>query len=97
MTPPDWMIINATRYALAHLTHGASETAQWLIENWDELDGVVKSQLRSDIEAELRQDDAAIQEGSTRRSVAMEFDRREWEKVRALWEPSAGREEDRHG
>ena len=95
MTPPDWMIVNATRYALAHMTHEASETAQWLIENWDELSGIVKSQLRSDIETELQQDDVAIQEGSIRRSVAMEFDRREWERVRALWEPLSDHEGDR--
>ena len=92
MIPPDWMIINATRYALAHMTHEVSETAQWLVENWDELNGVVKSQLRNDIEAELRRDDAAIQEGSFRRSVAMEIDRREWENVRELWQPLRGRE-----
>ena len=94
MTPPDWMIINAVRYALAHTTYEEGQATEWLVENWDELNGVVKSQLRNDIETELRQDDAAIQEGSFRRSVAMKIDRREWEKVRELWEPLDGREGD---
>ena len=92
MTPPDWMIINAVRYALTHTTYEEGQATAWLVENWDELNGVVKSQLRNDIESELRRDDAAMQEGGFRRSVAMKIDRREWEKVRELWEPLPGRE-----
>ncbi len=72
---PDWMIIDATRYALGRRTYQVSVTCEWLLANWTEVPEDAREIIQRDIEEAFRR----------RGGTGDPYDRAEWDKVRALW------------
>lgn len=71
---PDFLIVNAVRYAIGRRSVVTSDTADWLRANWSSLPDAVQAWIRSDVEEAFKRDD-----------LGDDCDRREWEKVRELW------------
>jgi hypothetical protein len=94
---PDFMVIGSFRYCLGRMTYVVRECANWLCQNWDDLNDNVKALIERELESEFRRDDRARERGETGvgfgRSLplGMDCDRDEWERVRALYRH--GREE----
>lgn len=81
---PDWLIINATRYALSRQTYIVADTTDWLLEHWEKLPGRARATIRNDLEEAFRRDDRA-QGKSWTGPLGAAQDRARWERVRALW------------
>lgn len=87
MVAPDWMVINAVRYAVGRMTYVVGETADWLVNNWGGLPPSVRTQIRRDLEKEFERDDFARAAGKADCGLplGMSVDRQEWERVRRAW------------
>jgi hypothetical protein len=92
ISAPDWMIINAFRFAVGRMTPVVAETADWLVGHWPELSPAVRDQIRYELEHAFARDDEA--RGRVLRPtglpLGMTQDRWEWVRVRALWEGTDG-------
>ena len=77
---PDWMIVDAVRYAIGRRTYQVSVTCEWLRENWKHLDGDVQGCISRDV------DEAFLYA----HRLGDPCDRDEWVRVRALWQPATG-------
>jgi len=78
---PDWMVIDAIRYALGRRSYQVNETCTWLMSNWYKLSQATRNIIRRDIEGEFRM----ASEMGHYRFLGDECDRMEWERVRKLW------------
>ena len=85
MPIPSWLIIDAVRYAVGRTSYQVGETAQWVIANWESLPEHAKTIIKQDLETEFERDDRLRAEGTRYLPLGHDCDRREWEKVRALW------------
>ena len=47
---PDWMIIDAVRYAIGRCTYQVSVTAEWIITHWAEIPCGTQEIIKRDIE-----------------------------------------------
>ena len=72
---PDWMIVDAVRYAIGRRSYQVGVTADWLCLHWVDLPGNVRAQIIRDIEAEF-----------DRADMMDDIDRQQWERVHALWD-----------
>lgn len=87
---PDWLVVNAVRYATGRATYVVQETVEWLLASWPRLPGPVQEQIRRDIESEFRRDDDVRSQGYTQYlPLGHDIDRQQWEKVRELWKERA--------
>ncbi len=82
---PDWMVIDAARYAMGRATYQASVTARWLVAHWSEIPPPAREIIRRDMEEHYRRGD-----------LGWDCDRDEWDRVRALWTDTPTTEEPRH-
>ena len=82
---PDWLVIDAVRYAIGRMTYQVDDTTSWLVEVWDRLPEPVQRQVRCDLERVFRRYEEARTCGKTDSSLGMEMDVRCWERVRNLW------------
>lgn len=80
------MVLAATRYCLGRQSYIVGDCADWLIEQWPNISENMRDLLRRDIEAEFRRDDEARNDGREYKPLGMDMDRKEWERVRELWE-----------
>lgn len=87
------MVIAATRYCLGRMSYIVSDCADWLIKIWPRLDKSTKTIIKRDIEDEFRRDNKAREDGGTYRPLGMDCDRKQWERVRALWRDCHGQPE----
>ena len=87
------MVIAATRYCLGRMSYIVSDCADWLIKIWPRLDKSTKTIIKRDIEDEFRRDNKAREDGGTYRPLGMDCDRKQWERVRALWSDCHGQPE----
>jgi len=86
---PLHLVVNATRYCMGRTTYAVSEHVEWLVEHWGELDGDTRLRIRLDLEKGFARDDMARNRGydvSHPLPLGMDMDRREWERVRALYQ-----------
>lgn len=81
ITAPDWMIIDAVRYAIGRRSYQVGVTAQWVRCSWPILNEHVRAIIKQDIEGEFE----TAERTGRYDHLGMECDRREWESVRALW------------
>lgn len=80
---PDWMVIDAVRYAMGRRSYQVGVTARWLRCSWHLLDRPTQEIIQNDIEGDFQ-----IAERTGNYShLGHDCDRREWEDVRALWKP----------
>lgn len=85
---PFHLVVNATRYCMGRMTYAVGEHVDWLVEHWGELDGDTRLRISTDLEKEFARDDMerARNSGvSHPLPLGMDMDRREWERVRALY------------
>ena len=80
---PDWMIIDAVRYAIGRMSYQVGETTDWLVENWNELPERVRAVIQQDLEEVFAKDDKERKDN--RGPLGMDQDRRAWERGRGLW------------
>ena len=85
MDLPDRFIHQTTRYILGRRTYAVAEHTEWLIENWHRIPDHEKAIIQKDLEREFFQDDILREHNLFSGPLGMTCDRREWEKVRALW------------
>ena len=84
MTVPWWMVVSAVRYSCGRQSYIVSDTADWLITNWERLPEEARHTIQRDLEGEFRRDDVLRPEGRYA-PLGADMDRRQWERVRALW------------
>jgi hypothetical protein len=97
MPIPSWMLIDAVRYATGRCTYQVGTTCDWLCAHWPRLPEHARSIIQRDVEEAFARDDRDRANGSQYKALGHDCDRRDWERVRALWAaPEArgdGREE----
>ena len=81
----DLMVISAFRYCLGRMTYIAGVCADWLVDKWPELPPHSRALIRKELDRSFAQDDEDRSTGSSFKALGWDCDRREWEKVRALW------------
>ena len=74
-----------TRYCLGRMTYIVSDCANWLIKIWPLLSPSTQRIVRLDIEEAFERDDADREAGRTYKALGHDCDRKQWERVRALW------------
>ena len=79
------MITAAIRYCVGRRTYIVGECVDWIIANWSDWPGDVKNVIQRDLEQEFER---AAQK-SDWKLLGDDCDKREWEKVRALWRNKA--------
>ena len=75
------MIIAAARYCVGRRTYISGECADWILSNWDDWPEKVKNAIQRDLEYEFDMD----ARNPDMKVLGDDCDKREWEKVRALW------------
>ena len=81
----DLMVIAACRYCLGRMTYIVGVCADWLVDKWPELPPHSRALIRTELERAFAQDDEDRATGASLKALGWDCDRREWEKVRALW------------
>jgi hypothetical protein len=76
------MIIAAVRYCIGRRTYIVSDCADWILANWGDWPENVKTIIQRDLEGEFDRD-AQVPNW---KPLGADCDKREWEKVRKLWE-----------
>lgn len=85
---PSWLIIDAVRYAIGRQSYQVGITCAWLRANWSQLDEHARTIVQQDVEEAFRDDDRDRESVRPYKALGMDMDRREWERVRALWAPA---------
>lgn len=81
------MVTAAFRYCLGRQTYIVSECVDWLVANWNKFPKNVRDAIKRDLEEEFERDDVARQEGNSFfKPLGGDCDRKEWERVRELWQ-----------
>lgn len=81
----DLMAVCAFRYACGSRTYIVGVCADWIIDQWAAFPDNVRTLIKRDLEREFERDDEARARGDDYKPLGMDFDRKEWERVRALW------------
>jgi hypothetical protein len=81
----DIMAVAAVRYCLGRMTYITSDCADWMIEQWANIKPSAQKVIQQDIYDAFRADDTARQQGGQYKPLGWDCDRKEWERVRALW------------
>lgn len=82
---PNWMVIDAVRYAIGRRSYQVGITCEWLRNNWQNLSEHARTIVKNDVEEAFEFDDRDRANGDKNLYLGMDMDRREWEGVRALW------------
>ena len=81
----DLMVLAALRYCLGRMTYIAGVCADWLVDKWPELPPHSRALIRTELDRAFAQDDEDRATGASFKALGWDCDRKEWEKVRALW------------
>ena len=85
----DQAAVWAVRYNLGRMTYAVGSCVEWLIHIWPDLHEKARSIIQRDVEEAFVADDrdrARLKGESGYKRLGMDMDRREWERVRKLWE-----------
>ena len=78
--------VGALRYYMGRQTYAVGNFCDLLLECWPHLDSSVRSLIQRDLEKQFELDDQERAKGEKRmRWLGADCDRKQWEKVRALW------------
>jgi len=81
------MVTAAFRYCCGRQTYIVGICAEWLVENWAKFPQNVRDAIQRDLEETFTRDDEERKDpNSTYRPLGWDCDRKEWERVRALWQ-----------
>ena len=75
------MITAAVRYCIGRRSYIVSECVDWILANWNGWPDSVKAIIERDVEDEFECDD----QNPEWNRLGDACDKRQWEKVRALW------------
>ena len=81
----DLMAIAACRYCLGRMTYIAGVCADWLVDKWPVLPPHSRALIRTELDRAFERDDEDRATGASLKALGWDCDRKEWEKVRALW------------
>ena len=81
----DLMVIAAFRYCMGRQTYIVQACADWLIDIWPMLNENNRAVIQRDLEREFELDDAARAAKDNYKPLGWDCDRKDWERVRALW------------
>jgi hypothetical protein len=76
------MIIAATRYCIGRRSYIVSDCVDWILANWSDWPENVKTIIQRDLEQEFER----AAQNPDWNPLGDGCDKREWEKVRKLWE-----------
>lgn len=79
------MVTAAFRYCLGRQTYIVGACADWIVENWKRFPEGPRAVIQRDLEEEFKRDDQARAHGEDYKPLGWDCDRRDWERVRALW------------
>jgi len=79
------MAIASFRYCLGRMTYIVGDCADWLIGNWEVFGEKTREIIKPDLEEAFAQDNQDRADGRKYGALGMDMDRRQWERVRALW------------
>lgn len=89
------MAMGAFRYCLGRMTYIVNECADWIISNWENFHPGTRVLIENELEEEFVKDDdmrleqSSITDDAHARAfylpLGQDCDRRQWERVRALW------------
>ena len=79
------MAIAAFRYCLGRMTYISGVCADWLVDKWPELPPHSRALIRTELDRAFERDDEDRATGASLKALGWDCDRKEWEKVRALW------------
>lgn len=82
------MAIAAFRYCLGRRTYIVGDCADWLIEQWANLDSNVRAVIERDLREEVKRDDEARAENREHKPLGHDCDRADWLRVLAVIEAS---------
>lgn len=81
------MVTAAFRYCCGRQTYIVGICADWLIDNWARFPRTVRDVIQRDLEREFEKDDEARRDPNfTQGPLGWDCDRKDWERVRALWQ-----------
>ena len=83
--PDDIMVIAAFRYCCGRRTYMVGYCSEWLIRLWPTLSERARVVIQRDMDHEFDLDDKSRAQGVSFLPLGMDMDRKEWERVRALW------------
>ena len=81
----EMMVVAAFRYCLGRRSYVVSDCVDWLIAHWEDFEKSTKDVIRHDLEWAFGEDDRDRAEKREYKKLGMDMDRRQWERVRALW------------
>lgn len=79
------MALAAFRYCLGQHTYIVGDCADWLIAHWQQFSEHTRQHMREELEAVFSRDDLQRQVRREPFPLGSDCDRRDWERVRALW------------
>ena len=80
------MVKAAVRYCIGRMTYIVSDCADWIIANWKDWPKNTQEIIKRDLEEAFKSDDEAREGGSKWKPLGWDCDRKEWERVRRLWQ-----------
>jgi hypothetical protein len=80
------MALAAVRYCLGRQSYIVGDCCEWLPTVWQALQPGMRKTIARDIEEAITKDDEARERGDKYLPLGMDFDRREWLALRALWQ-----------
>lgn len=81
----DLMAVAAVRYCIGRQTYIVSDCADWLIDQWGNIDPRMQVVIKRDVEDAFTRDDEDRERGSDYKALGANCDRQQWERVRKLW------------
>lgn len=84
------LYVGATRYYLGRMTYAVTDYCNLLIRHWPQLGKQARAIIARDVDEAFVRDDEARAAGAEYKPLGMDADRKQWERVRALWAGKAG-------
>lgn len=83
----DLMVVAAFRYCMGRRTYMVGYCSDWLIRIWPAISERARFIIKRDLEDEFKRDDESRERNGDDawHPLGYDFDRAEWNKVRALW------------
>ena len=79
------MVVAAVRYCIGRMTYIVGDCADWIIANWKDWPESTRAIIKRDIEEAFRHDDIDREQNRPVKTLGMDCDRQQWERVRSLW------------
>lgn len=81
----DLMVLAAFRYCLGRMTYIVSDCADWLIEQWPNINEGTRRVIQQELEEAFVNDNNDRKINESYRALGSDCDREQWERVRKLY------------